>query len=79
MFGDTDRKLLARSLALSQVGLEMVAPILLGLGLDYWLDWGPWGVITGAVVGLVGGLAHLVHLARPGEQEQQPPKGPPQP
>jgi F0F1-type ATP synthase assembly protein I len=80
MFGGTDRKQLARGLALSQVGFEMAAPALLGLGLDYWFGWAPWGVITGAVIGLVGGMAHLIRLARPSEQEppQQPPRdGPP--
>jgi F0F1-type ATP synthase assembly protein I len=48
--------------ALAQVGLEMVAPIGLGLVLDHYLDWGPWGVIAGAVIGLFGGLAHLVSI-----------------
>ena len=80
MFGGTDRKQLARYLALSQVGFEMAAPALIGLGLDHWFGWSPWGVITGAVIGLVGGLAHLVHLAKPrDEPEQQPPGGTPQP
>lgn len=49
--------------SLAQVGLEMVAPIGIGLLLDYWLGWAPWGVVSGAVVGLVGGIAHLVALA----------------
>jgi F0F1-type ATP synthase assembly protein I len=80
MFGSADRKNLTRYLALSQVGLEMAAPALIGLGLDYWLGWGPWGVITGAVIGLFGGLAHLVHLANKANREQQsPPEGGPQP
>ena len=38
---------LAQYAALSQVGLEMVAPIGLGLLLDYWLAWGPWGASAG--------------------------------
>jgi len=49
--------------SLAQVGLEMVVPIGIGLLLEYWLGWAPWGVVGGAVVGLVGGIAHLVALA----------------
>ncbi len=55
---------LAQYAALSQVGLEMVAPIGLGLLLDYWVAWGPWGVIGGAILGLVGGMAHLVSILK---------------
>jgi F0F1-type ATP synthase assembly protein I len=57
-----ERSRLAQYAALSQVGLEMVAPIGLGLLLDYWLAWGPWGAILGAILGLVGGMAHLVSI-----------------
>src|SRR5207248_5946661 len=77
MFGDfIDRKELGRYLALAQVGLEMVVPIGVGLALDNYLGWSPWGVIGGAVLGLVGGLAHLVHLAGkadPGPSAPHPP------
>jgi F0F1-type ATP synthase assembly protein I len=73
----TDRKELGRYLAISQVGLEMVAPILLGLALDHYLGWSPWGVVVGAGLGLVGGLAHLIHLSgkpkRPDGQAREPP------
>lgn len=48
--------------ALAQVGMEMAAPIGLGLVLDYYLGWAPWGVIGGAIFGLVGGFVHLVAL-----------------
>jgi F0F1-type ATP synthase assembly protein I len=47
---------------MSQVGFEMVGPIILGLMLDYYLGWRPWGMVAGALLGLCGGLAHLVHL-----------------
>ena len=47
---------------LSQVGLEMVAPIGLAYWLDYLLDWFPWLTVIGAVLGLVGGLAHIISL-----------------
>jgi len=53
---------LGRYFALAQVGLEMVLPIVLGVFLDRWLGWAPWGVVVGAVLGLVGGLWHLVLL-----------------
>lgn len=57
-----DRKEIGRYLALSQIGLEMVAPIIAGLVVDHYLGWTPWGLIAGAVLGLVGGFVHLVHL-----------------
>lgn len=57
-----DRNDMGRYVALSQIGLEMVAPIVLGLVLDHYLGWTPWALIAGAVLGLVGGLVHLVHL-----------------
>jgi F0F1-type ATP synthase assembly protein I len=60
--GLPDPKEVGSYYALAQVGLEMVAPVVLGLALDYYLDWSPWGVIVGAVLGLVGGLAHLVSI-----------------
>jgi F0F1-type ATP synthase assembly protein I len=47
---------------LAQVGLEMVVPVALGAALDHYLHWSPWGVVGGAVLGLVGGLAHLVAI-----------------
>jgi len=40
--------------------MEMVAPLVLGLLLDHYLGWTPWGVIGGAMLGLFGGVAHLV-------------------
>ncbi len=71
-----DQKQLGYYFTLAQVGMEIVAPI----GLGVWLDqavwgWAPWGLIGGAVLGFVGGLTHLVVLAnrqddggRPGKQ-----------
>ena len=64
MFGGTgDRKELARYFTLSQVGLEMVAPIVVGVFLDRWLGSSPWCVAVGAVLRLVIGLVHLVKLS----------------
>jgi F0F1-type ATP synthase assembly protein I len=68
MFPDSgDRKEMGRYLALAQVGLEMVVPAGVGVALDYSFGWAPWGVIVGAVLGLIGGMAHLIHLAGQGE------------
>jgi F0F1-type ATP synthase assembly protein I len=54
---------MGRYLALSQIGVEMAAPVVVGVLLDRYFGFGPWGAIGGAVLGLVGGLIHLVHLA----------------
>lgn len=48
--------------SLAQVGLEMVVPVGIGLALDHYLGWTPWGIIGGAIFGLIGGLAHLIAL-----------------
>jgi F0F1-type ATP synthase assembly protein I len=48
--------------SLSQIGLEMVAPIVVGVLLDVYLGWRPWGIIVGAVLGLVGGFTHLIAM-----------------
>jgi F0F1-type ATP synthase assembly protein I len=53
---------LGRLYAIAQVGLEMVAPIALGLLLDYQFGWMPWATIAGAVLGFVGGMAHLLSI-----------------
>jgi F0F1-type ATP synthase assembly protein I len=57
-----DRNDMGRYAAFSQIGIEMVAPIVAGLAADHYLGWRPWGVITGAVLGPIVGLMHLVHL-----------------
>ena len=72
--GNTDRKELGKALALSQVGMEMAVPIGLGVALDYYMGWLPWATVVGAVLGLVGGLAHLIQLTRkedPKEKDSQ--------
>jgi F0F1-type ATP synthase assembly protein I len=73
MFPQTpDPKELGRYLALGQVGLEMVAPIIVGWVLDHYLGWSPWGLVGGAVLGLCGGLAHLVHLTNQEDRASSP-------
>jgi F0F1-type ATP synthase assembly protein I len=57
-----DRRDMGRYAALGQIGLEMVAPIVVGVSIDRWLDVGPWATVAGAVLGLVGGFVHLMHL-----------------
>jgi F0F1-type ATP synthase assembly protein I len=57
-------KEIGKYFALAQVGLEMVAPIVLGMVIDNYCDSAPWGVAGGAILGLVGGLWHLVVLAK---------------
>lgn len=54
----------ARYYALAQVGLEMVAPIALGVWLDGRYGWSPWATVIGTVLGLVGGFAHLLLLLK---------------
>lgn len=60
--GLPDRGEMGRYAALSQIGLEMVAPIVVGLLLDRYFGLTPWALIVGAVLGLVGAFVHLVHL-----------------
>lgn len=62
--GSGDRRELARYAALAQVGLEMAVPPGIGAWIDHAWGTGPWAVIVGAVLGLSGGLAHLVQLTR---------------
>jgi len=50
-------------ISIAQVGLEMAALIGIGLLLDHYFDWSPWGVVGGAVFGLIAGVAHLAALA----------------
>ena len=61
---------------LSQVGFEMAAPIAAGAMIDHWRDANfPVCSIVGAVIGLVGGLFHLVRLANREDQvEDDPPE-----
>lgn len=59
-----DPESMKKYFAYSQIGLEMVVPIVLGLLADNNFGWSPWGVVVGAILGLVGGLAHLIHLTR---------------
>jgi hypothetical protein len=78
--GPPDPKLLGRYLTLAPVGLEMAAPVGIGIVLDHYLNWTPWGSVGGAVLGLAIGLIHLFTLAnRPngaGSSRKIPPTPP---
>jgi hypothetical protein len=50
--------------ALAQVGFEMAVPIAIGMSLDHHFGWAPWAGAAGALLGFVGGLAHLIFLLR---------------
>jgi F0F1-type ATP synthase assembly protein I len=58
--------------ALAQVGLEMVTPLLIGVGLDYYFGTKPWITVTGTVLGFVGGFVHLVMMINRHEAEKRP-------
>ena len=62
--GPPDSREFGKYFAFAQVGLEMVAPIVVGVLIDNYFDSAPWGVAVGAVLGLAGGLWHLVVLAK---------------
>jgi hypothetical protein len=71
---------IGRLYGLAFVGLEMVAPIVIGVFVDRHWNCSPWGVGVGVVVGLVGGIAHLAMIARHQERMNSPsPKAPTEP
>jgi len=65
-------------IAISQVGFEMVVPIAIGVFLDQWLGTIPWLTVVGVLLGLFGGLAHLMVLLQKLDRinKDQPPKTP---
>ena len=58
--------------SISQVGMEMAVPVGLGVALDYYMNWGPWAAIAGAVLGFTGGMIHLVALASSKDDSSKP-------
>ena len=61
--------------ALAQTGVEMVVPIAVGAYLDGRLGWSPWCSAVGAVLGLAGGLTHmLILIKRHEERRPEPPR-----
>jgi len=71
-FSDRD---LGYYFALGQTGIEMVIPIALGAYLDSRFGWNPWATAAGAVLGLVGGLTHMLLMIKRHEERrsQKPP------
>jgi F0F1-type ATP synthase assembly protein I len=57
-----DPKQIGFYITLGQVGMEMVAPIVVGALADHYFHWAPWGTIAGAVLGFIGGMGHLLAL-----------------
>jgi F0F1-type ATP synthase assembly protein I len=49
-------------LTLAQAGMEMVAPLVLGLIIDYYAGSRPWFTVGGLILGFVGSLMHIVLL-----------------
>ena len=61
------RSQLAFYAELSQVGVEIAAPIGLGAVLDSWLGISPWLVVIGTIGGFAGAMFHLLKIVgRPG-------------
>jgi F0F1-type ATP synthase assembly protein I len=56
---------------LSQVGSEMVAPIVIGLLVDYRLGSGPWLTVVGAFLGFAFGMWHMLTILK---RTQEPPQ-----
>ncbi len=66
-----------RALALAGTAVtEMAAPIIIGVWLDNKYGWAPWGLTVGAILGVVGGIAHLVWVANRLNAEPRKPDPP---
>jgi F0F1-type ATP synthase assembly protein I len=63
-------------LALAQCGIEMVIPLAFGAWIDYLMGWTPWAAVTGAVLGFVGGMTHLISMANKIDEASKKKKGP---
>jgi F0F1-type ATP synthase assembly protein I len=62
--GPPNAKELGFYLSLAQIGMEMVFPTVVGIGLDYYFNWTPRATIVGFVIGFVGGFIHLLMLVK---------------
>jgi F0F1-type ATP synthase assembly protein I len=74
-----DAKEMGYYLSLAQVGMEMVAPMGVGIAIDYYFETKPWATVIGAVFGFTAGLFHLIVLANrpqkgdPGQAKRKAP------
>lgn len=59
-----DSRRLGLYMALAQVGTEMVVPTVVGLILDLNLGWTPWALIIGTILGMAGGLYHMMAILK---------------
>ncbi len=59
-----DSRELGIYLTLAQVGVEMVAPMIVGLIVDHYAGTSPWLTVAGLILGFVGGLSHIVLLTK---------------
>ncbi len=48
----------------AQAGSTLVAPVVLGIILDWQLGWMPWATLAGIGVGLLGSIAILLQAAK---------------
>jgi F0F1-type ATP synthase assembly protein I len=55
--------------AMIQIGLEMAAPVALGIWLDSLFGWLPWLTTAGAVLGLTLGLVEVSRVGGGGSKE----------
>ncbi len=60
---------------LAQVGYLIATPLLIGIGLDYWLGTMPWCTVCGALLGPIIGFVNLLNILRttadpPGEKKR---------
>jgi F0F1-type ATP synthase assembly protein I len=65
------RRQFGRYLILAQAGLDLVAPLVVGILADLYFGIMPWLTITGAVLGFAGGLTHLIILANRIQREDE--------
>jgi F0F1-type ATP synthase assembly protein I len=56
---------------LAHIGMEMVAPLVVGVFLDLRFGWLPWGTIVGFVLGFVGGFVHLLAMLKQQEARER--------
>ena len=66
-----DSKELGYYFTLAQVGLEMVAPLIVGLVIDAVLGTSPWLMLAGIIFGFVGGLTHIIMLTNKHDAEER--------
>jgi F0F1-type ATP synthase assembly protein I len=71
--GQPDPKELGYYFTLAHVGLEMVAPMGLGIALDHYFGWTPWATVVGVVLGFTGGLVHLILLSNRFDADRRSP------